>query len=225
MKKSIKERYTWKIDEITDIIRSYCDVDIKLFESCNIIDDYYFDIKSGKINSISKREYENKFLKAFTLCHKYLENGDVGNHNRKELISDFLDVISELEESKKENKNMRKSIKERFNPSKYWDFTALVEQYGMEFLSENYPDDEPFSMDDFNDIVGKDCWEAVRACFYGGRYGFKNDSFNPTDEWFKYDRVGNLQSIPYLDDYLESEVDEKEFYTWCVDNGYFDEEE
>lgn len=43
-------------------------------------------------------------------------------------------------------------------------------------------------MNDFNDIVGK----AVRACFYGGRYGFKNDSFNPTDEWFKYDRVGDL---------------------------------
>ena len=120
---------------------------------------------------------------------------------------------------------MKKSIKERFNPSKYWDFTALVEQYGMEFLSENYPDDEPFIMDDFNDIVGKDCWEVVRACFYGGRYGIKNDSFNPTDEWFKYDRVGNLQSIPYLDDYLENEVDEEEFYTWCVDNGYFDEEE
>lgn len=127
-------------------------------------------------------------------------------------------------ESKTEDKNMKKSIKERFNPSKYWDFTALVEQYGMEYLSENYPDDEPFSMDEFNDIVGKDCWEAVRACFYGGRYGFKNDSFNPTDDWFKYNSYGNLESIPYIDDYLENEVDEKEFYTWCVDNGYFDEE-
>ena len=136
-----------------------------------------------------------------------------------------LENALSLKESKTEDKTMKKSIKERFNPSKYWDFTALVEQYGMEFLSENYPDDEPFSMDDFNDIVGKDCWEAVRACFFGGRYGFKNDSFNPTDDYFKYNQLGNLESIPYLDYYLENEVDEEEFYTWCVDNGYFDEEE
>lgn len=31
---------------------------------------------------------------------------------------------------------MRKSIKERFNPSKYWDFEEMVREYGMEFLSK-----------------------------------------------------------------------------------------
>ena len=82
-------------------------------------------------------------------------------------------------------------------------------------------------MDMFNEIVGKDAWEAVRACFYGGRYGFKNDSFNPTDDWFKYNQLGNLESIPYLDDYLKEEIgyNEEEFYTFCVDNGYFKSEE
>lgn len=120
---------------------------------------------------------------------------------------------------------MKKSIKERFEAPKGWDFDEMIVDYGMEFLSENYPDDEPFEMEMFNEIVGDDAWEAVRACYFGGRYGFKNDSFNPTDDWFKYNKLANLESIPYLDDYLKEEIDEEEFYTFCVDKGYFEVEE
>lgn len=120
---------------------------------------------------------------------------------------------------------MKKSIKERFEASKDWDFEEMVEKYGMDYLAESNPDVEPFEMDMFNEIVGDDAWEAVRACFYGGRYGFKNDSFNPTDDYFRYNQLANLESIPYLDDYLKEEIDEEEFYNWCVDNGYFEVEE
>lgn len=118
---------------------------------------------------------------------------------------------------------------ERFNPSKDWDFDEMIEDYGFEYLSEHDPDAEPYDMGEFNELTSyqDDPLEAITRAFYGGRYGFKNDSFNPNDEYFAYNRVGNLISIKDYDinDYLKENIDEEEFFDWCVEEGYFDIDE
>jgi hypothetical protein len=113
---------------------------------------------------------------------------------------------------------------ERFNAPKDWNFEDMVNDYGMEYLSEEDSDNVPLNMDDFNEYFN-DAWEAVRSAFFGGRYGFKNDSFNPTDPYFTFNGYGNVESIPYIEDYLTDMIDEEEFYNWCVDNGYFESDE
>ena len=127
------------------------------------------------------------------------------------------------------NYKTRKSMMERFDPPKDWDFDEMLEQYGVEFLNETDPDSAPWDMDDFNDLTGygNDPLEAIRRAFYGERYGFKNDSFNPNDEYFAYNGYGNLVSINErdLNEYLNDYVDEEEFYNYCVDNSYFESED
>lgn len=118
-------------------------------------------------------------------------------------------------------------IIERFNAPKDWDFDEMVEDYGMNYLAENDPDSEPISMDEFDEITGYDALEAVTRCFYGGRYGHKNDSFNPNDDYFCYDGYANNVSIPdyALTEYLKDHIVEEEFFDWCVEEGYFESEE
>lgn len=115
----------------------------------------------------------------------------------------------------------RNSIKERFDAPKDWDFEDMLDDYGMEYLAENDPDSEPLEMNMLDEQFDSP-WEAIRSSFYGGRYGFDNDSFNPNDNWFRYNGYGNIESIPYLDDYLKDIIDEEVFYDWCVDQGYFE---
>ena len=124
---------------------------------------------------------------------------------------------------------MSKKLTERFDPPKDWDFDEMIEDYGFEYLSEHNPDAEPYSMDEFNELTSyqDDPLEAITRAFYGGRYGFKNDSFNPNDEYFAYDGYANLISIKDYDinDYLKDHIDESYFYEWCVDEGYFESDE
>ena len=128
-----------------------------------------------------------------------------------------------------EKKKMNNRLEEKFDPPKDWDFDEMIEDYGFEYLSEKDPDSEPYSMDEFNELTSyaDDPLEAITRAFYGGRYGFKNDSFNPNDEYFAYNRVGNLISIKDYDinDYLKENIDEEEFFDWCVEQGYFESDE
>ena len=128
-----------------------------------------------------------------------------------------------------EEKKKNKRLEEKFDPPKDWDFDEMIEDYGFEYLSEKDPDSEPYSMDEFNELTSyaDDPLEAITRAFYGGRYGFKNDSFNPNDEYFAYNRVGNLISIKDYDinDYLKENIDEEEFFDWCVEQGYFETED
>ena len=128
-----------------------------------------------------------------------------------------------LYESKKENKTMNR-MTERFNAPKDWDFEDMLNDYGMEYLQENDSDNEPIDMDSFDEYLDSP-WEAVRSAFYGGRFGFDRDSFNPTDPYFRFNAYGNVESIPYLDDYLKDMIDEESFYNWCVEQGYFESDE
>ena len=124
---------------------------------------------------------------------------------------------------------MSKKLTERFDPPKDWNFDEMIEDYGFDYLIENNPDAEPYDMGEFNELTTyrDDPLEAITRAFYGGRYGFKNDSFNPNDEYFAYDGYGNLISIKDYDinDYLKEHIDEEYFYEWCVDEGYFESDE
>ena len=125
----------------------------------------------------------------------------------------------------KGGKTMKKNrMTERFNAPKDWDFEDMLNDYGMEYLQENDSDDEPVDMESFDEYLDSP-WEAVRSAFYGGRFGFDRDSFNPTDPYFRFNGYGNVESIPYLDDYLKDMIDEESFYDWCVEQGYFESDE
>jgi len=102
-------------------------------------------------------------------------------------------------------------------------FDELLDEYGLEFMNEEYPDDSPQPMEALDELFSS--YEAVRAAFYGGRYGFKQDVFNPNDEYFKFDGNGNIQSIPYVNDYLNDVIDEDDFIQWCKEKGYVDDED
>ena len=169
---------------------------------------------------------------------------DIGRYFKQELkkgtdygkifdkIDDVIEKNNNFEESKKMN---RKSIKEgktikknrmteRFNAPKDWDFEDMLDDYGMEYLQENDSDNEPLEMDMLGEIWN-DPLEAVTRTFYGGRYGFDRDSFNPNDSYFRVNGYGNGESIPYLDDYLKDMIDEESFYDWCVEQDYFESDE
>lgn len=124
---------------------------------------------------------------------------------------------------------MARKITERFDPPKDWDFDEMVEDYGYEYLIEHNPDVVPYDMGEFNELTDyrDDPLEAITRAFYGGRYGFKNDSFNPNDEYFAYNGYANLISIKDYDlnDYLKEHIDEPYFYDWCVKQGYFEIED
>lgn len=169
---------------------------------------------------------------------------DIGRYFKQELkkgtdydkIFDKIDNVIEknnnFEESKKmnrksikESKTMKKNrMTERFNAPKDWDFEDMLDDYGMEYLQENDSDNEPIDMDSFNEYLDSP-WEAVRSAFYGGRFGFDRDSFNPTDPYFRFNAYANVESIPYLEDYLKDIIDEESFYDWCVEQGYFESDE
>lgn len=108
-----------------------------------------------------------------------------------------------------------------------WSFERVAEEYGTQYLSECDPDAMPYSMKDFNDLncfFSRDPLEAIRKAFYGGRYGFKNDVFNPEDEYYAWNRAGNLISIPkqLLSEYFMENIDEEEICDWCVNRGFFE---
>ena len=169
---------------------------------------------------------------------------DIGRYFKQELkkgtdygkifdkIDDVIEKNNNFEESKKmnrksikESKTMKKNrMTERFNAPKDWDFEDMLDDYGMEYLQENDSDNEPIDMDSFDEFLDSP-WEAVRSAFYGGRYGFDRDSFNPTDDYFRFNGYGNVESIPYLEDYLKDTIDEESFYDWCVEQGYFESDE
>ena len=169
---------------------------------------------------------------------------DIGRYFRQELkkgtdygkifdkIDDVIEKNNNFEESKKmnrksikENKTMKKNrMTERFNAPKDWDFEDMLDDYGMEYLQENDSDNEPLEMDMLGEIWN-DPLEAITRTFYGGRYGFDRDSFNPNDSYFIVNGYGNAVSIPYLEDYLKDMIDEESFYDWCVEQGYFESDE
>ena len=89
---------------------------------------------------------------------------------------------------------------------------ALLNEY---LYDVNYSDNTLFPMDEIDEILsGNTPEEIIRLAFYGGRYGFPQDNFNPNDEYFSFNGYGNIVSISgydiqeycevYLDDMIKS---------------------
>lgn len=197
----------------------------------------------------SWKKFNKEYLeKDFFETIAYLKKNGLFNKKANDVIDGWMDDIEQIFYSDKEpnkmelnfgfsgndifeskEKIMNKRLEERFDPPKDWDFDEMIEDYGFEYLSEKDPDSEPYSMDEFNELTSyaDDPLEAITRAFYGGRYGFKNDSFNPNDEYFAYNGYGNLISIKDYDinDYLKEHIDESYFYDWCVEEGYFESKE
>ena len=80
-----------------------------------------------------------------------------------------------------------------------------------EIMSElGYYDDEVYYREYFDHVFSLKGWEAIEAAFYGGRFGYPQDSFNPNDKFFAFNGYGILISIPehYLQDYIDQFRDE-----------------
>ncbi len=105
-----------------------------------------------------------------------------------------------------------------------WDFKSMREDYGVEYLGQTDPDNCPMSMADIGECF-TDVAEAIRATCYGERFGFKQDSFNYNDDYFAFNAYANLVSIPSLKDYLKEYVEEEDLKKWCIEEGYFSEED
>ena len=81
-----------------------------------------------------------------------------------------------------------------------------VEQFNEIIREMDYYGAEIYHMDDLGELFA-DAWDAIRAAYYGGRYGFSQDQFNPNDYYFIFDGYANLVSIPayYVQDYINSQ--------------------
>lgn len=109
-------------------------------------------------------------------------------------------------------------------------YQSLIDEYGREYLIEEQPDDQVFDLDDdgIKTACGDDALNIVQRAFYGGRYRFEQDPFNPNDEYFYMNAYGNMYSLKDYDlhDYLEETIDGKDdFIEWCVNNGYVTEDD
>lgn len=208
------------MNEIYDTIE-YCsdeDVNSRFTDSANEFDDFIYEINENNDNWF---DFLVPFVKDF------------------EIFRDDLYAMSSLYESKKENKVMKKSIRERFDPPKDWDFEEMVKQYGDEYLSEIASDWEDYlhEMEDIEYYLEKEdiVW-VLQRCYYGGvwtKNGFNTkESFNPNESYYVVNAYGNFYSISdyYINDWRKDKIEnldngEESFYDWCVNNGYFEVEE
>ena len=196
--KSIKERYEYKVDEITDIIRS----NGVLFDSCNILDDYAWNIEHGKTTWLSKHAYDEISI-AYANCIQYLKD-EYNGKKKDELIDDltkFFDKVISLTESKK---SAKKSLKER-------DDTIFSKDVKRWMLSGN---DINITFKDGNELVGaiyehrKDSEDKKAECFlcedltadYTGDY-FIVEVYNGKIYEIKF------QSYDWLEHYMNESYD------------------
>lgn len=97
------------------------------------------------------------------------------------------------------------------------DYEDLVEEYGMMYLSNEVPDDALLEMDMIDELYDSPL-DAITRAFYGGRYKWDDDSFNPNDEFFYYNGYGNLVSVNEYDkdEYLADTIgeDNEDFLEW-----------
>ena len=106
---------------------------------------------------------------------------------------------------------------------------ALLNEY---LYDVNYSDKALFPMDEIDGLLA---WntpqEIIRLAFYGERFGYENDNFNPNDDYFSFNGYGNLVSISgydiqeYCDLYLSDMVraGALEHLDGMLDHGYFDD--
>ena len=77
----------------------------------------------------------------------------------------------------------------------------------------NYTDHMIYFMDEIDEILyGITPDNIIRLAFYGNRFNFEQDNFNPNNEYFSFNGYGNLVSISgydleaYCDLYLDDMI-------------------
>ena len=80
-----------------------------------------------------------------------------------------------------------------------------VDQFNEIIRELEYYDDEVYYMDDLGEFFNGDVEGAIRSAYFGGRYGYIGDQFNPNDEYFIVNGYANIVSIPEycLQDYMD----------------------
>ncbi len=78
----------------------------------------------------------------------------------------------------------------------------------------NYPDDEIFNMDDFEEIIGNPSYMTLAQMIYCG-------NFNPNEKYWWYDSYGNIKSA----DYPESNYGDQQIYISDIANAMICEED
>ena len=87
---------------------------------------------------------------------------------------------------------------------------TLLNEY---LVNANYSDSMIYPMDEMDEMFcEKTPYEISRLAFYGSRFGYKQDNFNPNDEYFSFSGYGTLVSISeydldaYCDLYLDGMI-------------------
>ena len=185
-----------------------------------------YDIKIGNKRVPANVDYEVTY--DGIEGDEYVLGIEIKGVGKTQLRFDSKSEAKELGWILESKKSLHKSIKERFEAPRDWDFEKMVEEYGNEYLQNRDPNNQIFEMDMFDEVCdGYTPTKIVQRCVFGGRYGYKNDPFNINDEYFKFNGYANFESITE-DDYVEcltDHINEPYFYDWCVDNGYFESEE
>ena len=94
----------------------------------------------------------------------------------------------------------------RRNMKYYIDIDGIeLDQFNELMGDLGYYDDRVYNMDDFDEMVDVDGFDAILKAFNGSRFGYVNDSFNPNDGYFTFDGYDNLVSINryYLQEYFD----------------------
>ena len=133
---------------------------------------------------------------------------------------------------------MNKRITERFDPPKDWDFDKMLEDYGIEYMSENSNDDQDRInyMEDLEYVMESQGLDFLLDRLYFGGQWMRGDfnskeTFNHQENYFVVNAYGNFYSLAdyWVDDYVKDTIEnvygEEKFYDWCVDEGYFESDE
>lgn len=111
------------------------------------------------------------------------------------------------------------------------DYLEYLEKYGREYLDDKRLYDYlTYSMDDFDEL-NRDMspTEVVEEVLDGYEYSSEEQKdkrkFNLNDEYFAYDGIGVLISIPdfELAEYYKSKINKEHFIDWLNESGLLNE--
>lgn len=111
------------------------------------------------------------------------------------------------------------------------DYLEYLEKYGREYLDDKRLYDYlTYSMDDFDEL-NRDVTltEVVEEVLDGYEYSSEEQKdkrkFNLNDEYFAYDGIGVLISIPdfELAEYYKSKINKEHFIDWLNESGLLNE--
>lgn len=123
---------------------------------------------------------------------------------------------------------MNKTYKKIKDSDDGWDFEEMLEEYGISYLDDVNPEDAPQYLSEADVYVESQGLEWVlNRVLYGGQWfadDYQFEKFDAQAEYFVVNGYGNWFSLDdyHLPQYLKWIIEEDEFKTWCLENGYFE---